>query len=129
METKRQEISQPLKQVIVELYLNGEKMSAIARSVNRSLASVYRIVRKYEDTGLVENLPRSGLPRSIDDRDYRRLQGIVNRDRRGPLGEITAQFNENRATSVSQKTVKRRLLENGFTRGVYKKKVVIKNVN
>jgi transposase len=129
MEAKRQEMSTPLKQVIIELFSNGEKVSDIASSVNRSLSSAYRVIRKFESTGSTENLPRSGRPRSIDDREYRRLQRIVNKDRRAPLRDITAEFNDRRATSVSQKAIKRRLKENGFSRGVYRKKVVIKSAN
>lgn len=75
--------------VIVELYSNGEKVSDIAR-VSRSLASVYRVIGKFQRTGSLENLLRSGRPRSIGDQEYRRLQRIVNRDRLAPLGEITA---------------------------------------
>lgn len=126
MEAKRREISRPMKQVIIELYSNGEKVSDIARSVNISLASVYRVIGKFQRTGSLEN---PGRTRSIGDREYRRLQRIVNRDRLAPLGEITARFNENKPTSVSKKTIKRRLKENGFYRGVYRKKVVIKTVN
>ena len=129
MEARRREISRPMKQVIVELYSNREKVSDIARSVSRCLAYVYRVIGKFQRTGSLENLPRSGRPRSIGDRKYRRLQRIVNRDRLAPLGEITARFNENRPTSVSKKTIKRRLKENGFYRGLYRKKVVIKTVN
>lgn len=114
MEASCREISQPMKQVIVELYSNGEKVSDIARSVNISLASVYRVIGKFQRTGSLENLPRSGRTRSIGDREYRRLQRIVNRDRLAPLGEITARFNENKPTSVSKKTIKRRLKKMDF---------------
>lgn len=129
MEARRREISRPMKQVIVELYSNGEKGSDIVRSVSRSLASVYRVIGKFQRTRLLQNLPRSGRPRFIGDREYRRLQRTVNKDPLAPLGEITERFNENRPTSVSKKTIKRRLKENGFFRGVFRKKVVIKTVN
>ena len=56
MEAKREEMSMALKQVIIELYSNGEKVSVIARTINRSLASVYRVVRRFESAGSVENL-------------------------------------------------------------------------
>jgi transposase len=105
MEAKRQEMSTPLKQVIIELFSNGEKVSDIASSV----ASVYRVIRKFESTGSTENLPRPGRPRSISDREYRRLQRIVNKDRRAPLRDITAEFND--------RTIKRRLKENVFLKG------------
>ena len=129
MEPKREEMLMALKQVIIELYSNVETFSGIARTINRSLASVYRVVRRFENSGSVENLSWPGRPRSIDNREYRRLQRIVNRDRRAPLKEVTARFNEYRTSSVSQKTIKRRLKENGYFRVVYKKKVVIKNAN
>lgn len=109
MEAGRREISRPMKQVIVELYSNGGNVSDIAQSVSRSLASVNQVIGKFQKTGSLENLPRSGRPRSIGDREYRRLQRILNRNRLALLGEITARFNENRPTSVSKKTVKRRL--------------------
>ena len=44
MEAKREEMSMAQEQVIIELYSNGEKVSVIARTVNRYLASVYRVV-------------------------------------------------------------------------------------
>lgn len=42
---------------------------------------------------------------------------------------IKAKFNENRNVAVSRKTVKCRLKEHGFSRGVYRKKVAVKSLN
>ena len=56
MEPKREEMLMALKQVIIELYSNGKKVSVIARTINRSIASVYRVVRRFESAGSVENL-------------------------------------------------------------------------
>ena len=47
-------------------------------------------------------------------------------ERRAPLVEITAKFNEERNVSVSKRTVRRRLRDHGFSRRVCRKKVVIK---
>ena len=74
MEAKREEMSMALKQVIIELYSNGEKVFVIAMTINRSLASVYRVVRRFKSSGSVENLSQPGGPRSKDNREYRRLQ-------------------------------------------------------
>ena len=38
----------------------------------------------------------------MDDRDYRQLEKIVKTEKRAPLGEITAKFNEERIVSVSK---------------------------
>lgn len=96
---RRQEISWPMKQVIVELYSNGQKVSDIARSVNRSLASVYRVIGKFQKTESLENCSSTG------NRKYWLLQRIVNRDRLSPQGELTVRFNENKPTTVFKKTV------------------------
>ena len=50
-------------------------------------------------------------------------------DRRAPLGEITAKFNEIRDRKVCAKTVRRKLKEHRLRRGVYRKRVVVKTVN
>jgi predicted GNAT family acetyltransferase len=50
----------------------------------------------------------------------------VKTERRAPLVEITAKFNDERNVSVSKPTVRRRLRNRGFSRRVCRKKVVIK---
>jgi hypothetical protein len=65
----------------------------------------------------------------MDDRDYRQLEKIVKTERRAPLVEITAKFNEERNVSVSKRTVRRRLRDHGFSTSVCRKKVVVKFKN
>jgi transposase len=107
MDEKREGLSIALKKVVVQLYQNGEKIADIAQAVNKSLSSIYRVIRKFQNSGSLENRPRSGRPRLIDEREYRRLQRLVNVDCRAPLSEVIAKFNENRNVEVSNKTVKR----------------------
>ena len=61
MEAKPEEMSMARKQVIIELYSNGEKVSVIARTINRTLASVSRVVRRFESSVSVEILDRVDL--------------------------------------------------------------------
>ena len=61
MEAKPEEMSMARKQVIIELYSNGEKVSVIARTINRTLASVSGVVRRFESSVSVENLDRVDL--------------------------------------------------------------------
>ena len=51
------------------------------------------IIKRFREAGTVENRPRSGRPRAMDDSDYRQLEKIVKNERRAPLVEITAKFN------------------------------------
>ena len=45
----------------------------------------------------------------MDDRDSGLLEKIVKTERRAPLVEITAKFNDERNVSVSKQTIRRRL--------------------
>ena len=72
-------------------------------------SQIYNI-RRFREAGTVENRSRSGRPLPpMDDRDYRQLEKIVKTERRAPLVEITAKFNEERNVSVSKQTIRRRL--------------------
>lgn len=51
MEARGQEISRPMKQVIVEFYSNVEKVSDIARSVSRSLELFTELLVNFKETG------------------------------------------------------------------------------
>lgn len=65
------------KNVVVQLHRNGEKVADTAQAVNKSLSSIYRIIRKFQNKGSLEIRQRSGRQRLIHERDYRRLQRIV----------------------------------------------------
>lgn len=76
METKRQIISQRITNHYTTLFTWREKISAIAStwgSVNKYLASVYRVVRKFKAHGGYKYCQD---PLTIG--EYRRLQGIAN---------------------------------------------------
>jgi len=92
-------MSPDLKKVVVDLLKNGEKISDIARVLQQPRYTISDIIRK---AGTVENRPRSGRLPAMDDRDYRQLEKIVKTERRAPLGEIAAKFNEERIVSVSK---------------------------
>lgn len=126
---KRSELTLEVKNLVLDLYQRGEKISNIARILEIPRSTVDSVVIKFRDRGNVENIKRPGRPPLICDREYRKLERIVKRERRAPLNEITARFNENRGNRVSSKTVKRKLRQHGYKRGVCRKKVVIKRVN
>ena len=109
MGRKGKEMSPDLKKVAVDLLKNGEKISEIARVLQQPKSTISDIIRRFREAGTVENRPRSGRPPTMDDRDYRLLEKIVKTERRAPLVEITAKFNDERNVSVSKQTIRRRL--------------------
>ena len=91
--------------------------------------TISNIVKKYMDTGSVENKKRSGRPKLVSDRDYRKLERLVKANRRDTSSNITLKFNENREIQVSRRTVQSHLSQHGFQKRVLKKKVVVKAEN
>jgi hypothetical protein len=57
---------------------------------------VYAVVKIYHEQGDIENRPRSGRKKKLDDRDNRKLLRLVKNNRSLPLQDITRKFNENR---------------------------------
>ena len=98
----------------------------IARVLQQPRSTISYIIRRFREAGTVEHRPRSERLLTVDDRDYRQLEKIVKTERRAPLIEITAKFNEERNVSVSKWTVRRRLRDHGFSKRVCRKRIVVK---
>ena len=56
--------------------------------------TISNIVKKYRNTGSVENKKRSGRLKLESERDYRKLERLVNTNRRDTLSNITRKFNK-----------------------------------
>ena len=90
--------------------------------------TISNIVKKYRNTGSVENKKRSGRPKLVSDRDYRKLERLVKANGRDTLINTTSKFNENREIQVSR-TVQSHLSQHRFQKRVLNKKVVVKAEN
>jgi len=96
------------KQVIIDLVRKGVSQSEVAELFNVNRCTVYRIVRRFETTNNLENMPKSGRPNLLSDRDERRsLLRAIKHDRSTPLAEVTAKFNQHWNRAVSKQTAKR----------------------
>ena len=129
MGTKSRELSLDIKKLVVDLYENGHKLSEISKLLSVPYMTISNIVRKYTNPGSVENKKRSGRPKLVSDRDYRKLESLVKANRRDTLSNIISKFNENREIQVSKRTVQSHLSQHGFQKKVLKKKAVVKAEN
>jgi hypothetical protein len=77
----------------------------------------------------VQNVHRSGRPRSVTDRDYRHLERTVKCNRRTSLADITSKFNEGRTKQVCKRTNQNHLHKYRFFKRVSKKRVIVSKVN
>ena len=91
--------------------------------------TVSNIVKRFLGGESVENKAKSGRPKVLTDRDYRKLERLVKVNHRVSLNDITSKFNEVRDRRVSKRTVQCHLNKHGFNRRVSRKCVVIREVN
>ncbi|XP_063399124.1 uncharacterized protein LOC134683739 [Mytilus trossulus] len=129
MGRKGQELSTIVKNMIVGMFQNGFSRRKIADILRIPNSTVIDTVRKFIDTGSVENKPRSGRPLFEKPRDYHKLERIVKTSRRSSLCDITNKLNEEKYVPVSKRTIQHHLHKHGYHRCVNKKKIVIREVN
>ncbi|CAG2246911.1 unnamed protein product [Mytilus edulis] len=120
MAPKRKELSLSEKNAIAALHKAGMKGPDIARQTRHPLPTIYGVLNRFKGRGSLENKERTGRPNLLTPRDTRKLCTTVKSDRKRPLHEITAVFNESREEPVSKRTVQRKLYEEGFKKRVVK---------
>jgi transposase len=70
-------------------YEAGKSYFEIGRNLQLNRATVYAVVKRYRERGDIENRPRSGRKKKLDDRDTRKLLRLVKNNRSLPLQDIT----------------------------------------
>ena len=93
MDTKRQEMTDETKTIILELFDSGFKQSEISKVLKISPVTICRFLKRYHESGSIENRPRSGRPKKMDDRSCRTLNRIIRGNRTSTLVDITNEFN------------------------------------
>ena len=99
MGRKGRELSLDIKKLFVDLSENGHKLSKISKLLSVPYMTISNIVKKYRNTGSVENKKKSSRPRLESDSDYRNLECLVKANRRDILSNITSKFNEKRGNA------------------------------
>ena len=77
MGRKGPENSLEVRKLAVYLYQNGHRLCEISKLVRLSYMTVSNIVKRFLQSGSVENKARSGRPKVVTDRDYRKFQRLV----------------------------------------------------
>ena len=118
MARKSKEISNEIKQLVVDLKREGHRNCDIQRFLKISEYPIRSILKKFISTGNIENMPRSGRPRKMTKRAESRLLRLVRKNRQLPLRDITNNFNEGGEVQVHHKIVQKILYKNKIFRRV-----------
>ena len=78
------------KKLFVDLSENGHKLSEISKLLSVPYITISNIVKKYKNTGSVENKKRSGRPKIESDSDYKKVERLVKANGRDTLNNITS---------------------------------------
>ena len=85
MTEKQREISEFDRGRCIGAHDAGMSIRAIAELYNISKMTIHRIIREYEDHGIINARPRSGRPSVFDDRDKQHLVQVIKKDHTAPL--------------------------------------------
>ncbi|CAG2213846.1 unnamed protein product [Mytilus edulis] len=129
MGRKGKELTSDQKSRLAALNDAGYRKSEIVKLTGIKQSTVYSFLKRYEHRGDIENIRRTGRPKSFHDRDMRKLSRCVKKHRRKSLSEITNIFNESIDRPFSKQTVERKLHSDGFHKRSVKKKNRIREVN
>ena len=86
---------------MISLYTESHRVCEITRMLIRPQCTVFDVINNYLKRDSMENKQRSGRPKLVTIRDYRKFGRDIN-----------AQFNENRNTPVSVTTIQHHLHKN-----------------
>jgi transposase len=102
------------KQTIISMIEVGMRARKVAEILDRSESTVSRFLKRYQETGNIENKHRSGRPKLITERGARKLSKILKTDRRQSLRDITHEFNASNVQPCSTRTIQRNLHSLGY---------------
>lgn len=121
------QLSRDEKMQILALYHTGRNPAQIGTQLNRHPTGIRKFLKRFEQLGTIERQEGQGRPRKTTDRNDRRAILLMKRDRFMTSREIQAEVD---LTTVSNRTIRRRLIESGeFTSQWAVKKPFISETN
>ena len=96
------------KEQVIRLFKEGRRKSEIANVLGFDRSTISKFLKRFEEKESIENNQRSGRPKSMTSQDHQ-LFGLIKKDRRQTLHDITTDFDRVTPNPVSTRTVQRRL--------------------
>lgn len=117
------------RSAIITLIKEGKSQREVASQLKISKGCVQRAIERHAQTGLLEDKPRSGRPRSTTKQEDLLIVTTSKRNRRKTAPEIRSEINITRNKPLSLTTVKRRLRDAGLFGRVAVRKPLLRPQN
>ena len=125
--TPRKELSQSQRGQIIGAFKSGQNALTIAKILGFAKATVYKTIKRYEETGSEDPVKRQGRPKTLSECDKCALNRITVNNRQVPLAVITSELNTKLDNSLSTRTVRTYLKEMGWNSCIACKKPLLTN--
>ncbi|GFX33274.1 paired domain-containing protein [Trichonephila clavipes] len=129
MAPKTKEISLDKRKHIIELHKEGKSFREIGKILKLSFTTIGYIVKKYLETGSVENKPRPGGPSKLTSRAKRMIVRSVTNKPMTSAQNIANELHSSCKVSLSAQTVRNVLHSTGLKARIPRKKPYISEVN
>ena len=111
---KKKEIAQSLRNQAVGLFKGNHKYRQISSLLSiHFLSTTHSIISRWKKFGTTKNLPRSGRPRKLLQRDIRVVKRIVKKNRFSTL-KVLSNHVKSSNIDISKRTLRRTLKTIGF---------------
>ena len=122
-------VSEEAKQLIIKWYLEGKTVTECSKLNGRPWSTVKSIIKKYTETGTVENQYRGGCKKIMTTRDRNALIRIVKNQPTTKTKNIITEFYAHNPIKVDRTTIYSELKSMGYRRRVLRKKVIVRSEN
>ncbi|XP_061168330.1 uncharacterized protein LOC133177281 [Saccostrea echinata] len=108
MGRKGKELDTSVRRMVVKAYKENRNTSELERILGIPMSTIRSIVKKFDETGQVENRRGRGRKKVFTDRDKNKLSRVVKENKRRTYEDITGIINEGNNHRFCSRTIKRK---------------------
>lgn len=129
MAPRGKELPIEMKNLIIKHHNEGKSIRKVAELIDRSPATVQKILKKYEIFGTLDNMARSGRPRTFTEQESRLIIRKVKKNPKISAPKLQTEIGEEMGKQCNAETIRRALHKAGYNANAIRKKPYVSKVN
>jgi transposase len=94
------------KSKIITYYQEKMTFTEIAKKIKVSISTISRLVKKFNDHGTLKHLRGNGRPRKTDDKDFKEIKKILNKNPKTSLRKVAVMIKEKTKKELCANTIR-----------------------